>query len=88
MSKAPRPKSAAVGTAKYKRLQYEEPKHPRYIHEPELYKSIKLDKSAVYFRDNKVQTCHYIQKKNGGNGKAAAIAYPLEKTGWKHPASY
>ena len=22
------------------------------------------------------------------NGKAVAVAYPLEKTGWKHPNSY
>ena len=88
MSKAPRPKSAAVGVGKMKRLQYEEPKHPRYIHDPEVFKSIKFDKSAVYFRNNKVSTCAYIQKKNGGSGKAIAIEYPLEKTGWKNPASY
>ena len=47
-----RPKSAAVGS-KYKRLQqaaYDPEREPRYVHDPELFKSIKFDKSAVYFR--------------------------------------
>ena len=24
----------------------------------------------------------------GNDGRSVAVAYPLEKTGWKHPASY
>ena len=47
MSKAPRPKSAAVGTSKYKRLNQDtERKHPRYVHDPELFATIKKEKSA------------------------------------------
>ena len=89
MSKVPRPKSAAVGGSKYKKLNQDTAeKHPRYIHDPELFRSIKKEKSAAYFNDNKVYTCTYIKMKNGGQKQAAAIAYPLEKTGWKNPASY
>lgn len=88
-AKAPRPKSAAIGMSKYRVLDTPYKRdNPRYVHEPELFRSIKFDKSAVYFRDNKVNTCAYIQKKNGGQGQSAAIAFPLEKTGWKHPSSY
>ena len=35
-----------------------------------------------------MSTCSHILKTIQGNGKAVAIAYPLDKTGWKHPDSY
>ena len=38
--------------------------------------------------DTPMLRAQHIQKKLGGDGKAIAIAYPLEKTGWKHTASY
>jgi len=53
-----------------------------------MYDSIKIQKSSTHFHDAKVRTCAYVSKKNGGTGQAAAIAYPLEKTGWKNPNSY
>ena len=33
-----------------------------------------------------MSTCSYI--KRGNDGRAIAVAYPLEKTGWKHPMSH
>ena len=44
--------------------------------------------SDTYYRNAKVTSCSHIVRKKDGIGKAMAIAYPLEKTGWKHPSSY
>ena len=87
-----RPKSAAVGAYKKQApfaTDYDnEMVGSRYIHDPMLYTQIKFEKSDPYFRNNKVSTCSHILKRIEGNGKAVAVAYPLEKTGWKAPTSY
>ena len=87
-----RPKSAAVGAAKRGQAPWATDEDDmigsRYIHDPMMYSQIKFDKSDPYFRNTKVSTCSHILKRIEGNGKAIAVAYPLEKTGWKHPASY
>lgn len=57
----------------------------RMLHDPETYLKMKTDKSAQYFKYNRVQTCGYIKKVGG---KSVAMAFPLEKTGWKAPNSY
>ena len=44
-----------------------------------------MDKSAPYFHNTRVQTCSHILRQNG---KAVAVQFPLEKTGWKAPTSY
>ena len=97
MNKAPRPKSAAIGGAYNKRRllankaradRYADDVGQRDLHDPQMYDSIKIQKSSTHFHDAKVRTCAYVSKKNGGTGQAAAIAYPLEKTGWKNPNSY
>ena len=49
------------------------------------YKEKKQTESTPFFKEAKVQTCTHIVMKNG---KAVAVAFPLEKTGWKHPNSY
>ena len=68
-----RPKSAAtVGS--------------RILHDPDVYRKKKIEESNPYFKECKVQTCsHIIMDKSG---RSVAIAYPVAKTGWKHPASY
>ena len=58
----------------------------RMLHPPELYTQIKVKESAPYFRQNKVATCRNILMNY--DGKSVAIAYPLDKTGWKHPMSH
>ena len=45
----------------------------------------KMDKSAPFFRNTRVQTCSHILRQ--GN-KTVAVQFPLEKTGWKAPTSY
>ena len=60
----------------------------RYIHDPNEYKVKKFEKSDPYYRNTRISSCSHIVKKKDGIGKACAIAYPLEKTGWKNPASY
>ena len=58
----------------------------RTIHDPNLYKKIKQEQSNPYFKECRVQTCsHLLMDKDG---KSVAIAFPLEKTGWKNPASH
>ena len=90
-----RPKSAFVGSKK--RLaaeqlasQYADDNDvgSRYLHDPEEYAKKKYEKSDPYFRNTRVTSCAFIVKKQDGQGKTCAIAYPLDKTGWKNPASY
>ena len=57
----------------------------RSIHDMETFKKIKQEQSAPFFKSTRVQTCSHVMMKNG---KAIAVAYPLEKTGWKNPNSY
>ncbi len=57
----------------------------RTIHDPEIYKHIKTEKSAPFFKSTRVRTCSHVMMRNG---KAVAIAYPLEKTGWKAACSF
>ena len=45
-----------------------------------------MKESAPYFRKNKVATCRNILMNY--DGKSVAVAYPLDKTGWKHPMSH
>ena len=57
----------------------------RSIHNMEEYKEKKMMESAPFFLNTRVQTCtHIVMKK----GRAVAVAFPLEKTGWKNPNSY
>ncbi len=51
----------------------------------ETFRQIKMEKSAPFFRATRVSTCSHVMMKNG---KAVAVAFPLEKTGWKNPNSY
>jgi hypothetical protein len=51
----------------------------------EEFKSKKMEQSSPFFRTTRVQTCSHVMMKNG---KAIAVAFPLEKTGWKNPNSY
>jgi len=57
----------------------------RTLHDPTAYMEKKMRESAPYFRQTRVQTCSHIVMKGG---KAVAMAFPLEKTGWKNPNSY
>merc|ERR1712166_2889 len=88
MSNYNRPQSAAV------RSQVVTPKvgaaRPmsaanRTLHDRETYLKLKTELSAPFFVKDKVQTCSHIMRKNG---KSVAVAFPLEKTGWKAPNSY
>ena len=58
----------------------------RMLHDPKVYSKIKLELSDAHFNNTKVATCSHI--KRGNDGRAIAIPYPLEKTGWKHPMSH
>ncbi len=44
-----------------------------------------MQKSSNYFKGTRVQTCSHVMMKNG---KAVAVSFPLEKTGWKNKNSY
>jgi hypothetical protein len=57
----------------------------RSIHDMEAFKNKKLNESTPFFRTARVQTCSHVMMKNG---VAVAVAFPLEKTGWKNPNSY
>lgn len=57
----------------------------RSLHDMDEFKSKKLEQSSPFFRTTRVQTCSHVMMKNG---KAIAVAFPLEKTGWKNPNSY
>ena len=50
----------------------------RTIHDPEKYWNNKMAKSSSYFKQTRVQTWSHVLYKNG---KAIAVAFPLEKTG-------
>ena len=58
----------------------------RFVHDPEQFKEIREKKSNPYFNDCKVKTCSHIL--TGVDGRSVAIAFPLEKTGWKNPTSH
>ena len=58
----------------------------RLIHDPTKYKQIKYEQSNPYFRDCRVTTCSHIL--TGVDGRSVAVAFPLEKTGWKNPMSH
>ena len=51
----------------------------------ETYRNKKMTESAPFFRTTRVQSCSHVMV---NNGIAVAVAFPLEKTGWKHPNSY
>ena len=49
----------------------------RTIHDPEKYWNNKMAKSSTFFKQTRVQTCSHVLYKNG---KAIAVAFPLQKT--------
>jgi hypothetical protein len=57
----------------------------RGLHDRETYLKLKMELSAPFFVTDRVQTCSHILRKNG---KSVAVAFPLEKTGYRHPNSY
>lgn len=57
----------------------------RTLHDKEQFWNIKQQQSAPFFRGARVQTCSHVLRKGG---KAVAVQFPLEKTGWKAPTSY
>ena len=50
------------------------------IHDPEKYWNNKMAKSSNFFKQTRVQTCSHVLFKNG---KSIAVAFPLQKTGYK-----
>ena len=56
------------------------------LHPPQIYHPIKMNQSAAYFKDNKIHTCKKILMKY--DKQTVAVAYPLERTGWKNPFSH
>ena len=57
----------------------------RTLHDMESFRQKKMTESAPFFRQTRVQTCSHVMVRNG---KAVAVAFPLEKTGWKNANSY
>ena len=57
----------------------------RTLHDLDAYKIKKMEESSPFFRTARVQTCSHVMMRNG---KAIAVAFPLEKTGWKNPNAY
>ena len=57
----------------------------RTLHDRQGFWDTKMDKSAPYFKNTRVQTCSHIVTMGG---KTVAVQFPLEKTGWKAPTSY
>ena len=57
----------------------------RTLHDPETFWDTKMDKSAPFYKNTRVQTCSHIVTVGG---KTVAVQFPLEKTGWKAPTSY
>ena len=57
----------------------------RTLHDLDFYKTKKETESSPFFRTTRVQTCSHVMMRNG---KAIAVAFPLEKTGWKNPNAY
>ena len=58
----------------------------RLIHDPEEFAQKKQEKSAEFFKKTRVSTCSHIVRDK--QGRSFAVAFPLEKTGWKNPGSY
>ena len=57
----------------------------RTLHDLEAFKTKKQTESSPFFRTTRVQTCSHVMMRNG---KAIAVAFPLDKTGWKNPNAY
>ena len=57
----------------------------RTLHNPDEYWNTKMQKSANFFKGTRVQTCSHVVMKNG---KAVAVSFPVEKTGWKNKHSF
>ncbi len=57
----------------------------RTLHDRDSYMQKKMTESTPFFRTTRVQTCSHVMMKNG---RAIAVAFPLEKTGWKNPNAY
>ena len=57
----------------------------RTIHDPREFWNNKMAKSSTFFKQTRVQTWSHVLYKNG---KAIAVAFPLEKTGYKNKNSY
>lgn len=51
----------------------------------EEFRKKKMQESAPFFRTTRIESCSHVMMKNG---IAVAVAFPLEKTGWKNPNSY
>ncbi|CAI2382144.1 unnamed protein product [Moneuplotes crassus] len=60
---------------------FSENRMSRTIHDPSKYWETKMAKSSNYFKQTRVQTCSHVLYKNG---KAIAVAFPLEKKGLKN----
>ena len=57
----------------------------RTLHDPMKFWDTKMDKSAPFYKNTRVQTCSHIVTQSG---KTVAVQFPLDKTGWKAPTSY
>jgi hypothetical protein len=57
----------------------------KYLHDPDEYMQMKMRTSANFFKTAKVQTCSNVVIRNG---QPMAVAFPLEKTGYKSKNSY
>ena len=57
----------------------------RTLHDRDTYMSKKMTESTPFFRTTRVQTCSHVMMKTG---RAIAVAFPLDKTGWKNPNAY
>ena len=77
--------AGAKGTKQPPRPYSSNLKPERTLHDREQYWNTKMEKSAPFFHNARVQTCSHILRQNG---KAVAVQFPLEKTGWKAPTSY
>ena len=53
----------------------------RTLHDPQKFWGTKMAKSSNFFKATRVQTCSHVLYKNG---KAIAVAFPLEKTAAKN----
>ncbi|CAI2373873.1 unnamed protein product [Moneuplotes crassus] len=59
---------------------FSENRMARTIHDPSKYWNTKMTKSSNYFKQTRVQTCSHVLYKNG---KAIAVAFPLDKAAKK-----
>jgi len=53
--------------------------------DPEMLRQTKMEKTAPFFRETKVQTCSHVLMKGG---QAVAVPYPHKATGYKAKNSY